>query len=125
MPAFGIARQHVGQLARGDVIGVIVRQLAVAAHRGVAAVAIGAAEPDGGRLVHRRRIGADVARIAAVGLGRDLIERLPGRSRRRDDAAVVARHRSLFLGRAQPVPRQQRRGEDGGDGEKAKHGAHQ
>ena len=97
----------------------------VALGRQIAAVTVGAAEPNSRGLVHRRRVAAYMARIAAVGLGRDLLERLSGGRGRGGDAAVVALDRGFAFGGAQRVAGEEGGGEQRGHGEEAKHGAHQ
>ena len=67
MPAVGdIWAAHLRPVARGDIIGVVVGKLGIAAHFGVSAVTIGAAQPYRARQMHRRRIGRDVGRCCSL-----------------------------------------------------------
>ena len=94
------------RVARGDIIGMVVRQIGIAAHLGIAAVAIGAAQPHRRGQVHGRRVGLHMAGVAAFGLGLHFRHRLPLRRGRSDDAAVITLDR-LFLVRRLSVAREQ------------------
>ena len=65
IPAPGIARRHMRRLARGDIGRCRGRQRSVSHHPGIAAMAIGAAQPHGGRDMHGGGIGICVAADAA------------------------------------------------------------
>ena len=91
MPALGIARQHVRRLAQLHIFGALRVEPGRRANLGLAAVAVGAAEHDGGRQVHRIGVGLGVAGQAAGALGVGLRPGLVGRGRRRDGIFDVAR----------------------------------
>ena len=71
MPRLRIARQHMRPVACSDIGRRVVRQAGVAADLRVAAMAVGAAQNDRGRAVHRllvaRRVAGDAARALRVG----------------------------------------------------------
>ncbi len=120
MPRPRIAREDVGLITRGGIVRMIARQFRLADHIGIAAVAIGAAQPHRRAYVHRRRFGLDVTGQAPGGLGRHVLDRLLVRSRRCGDEGVVARHRLLALACRDPAGAGQ-----GGDEGKGTTPAHQ
>src|SRR3546814_3925972 len=66
VPRAGQGRLRVRDLHRRDIIRIFVAELGLAESGGrsrIAAVAVGAAEPDRGRRVHRRLVGARVAAV--------------------------------------------------------------
>ena len=120
MPRLGKTRQDMRPLARGDIIGVVEPARGIAAHRGIAAVAIDAAQHHRRRRVHRRFVGSGVAAVTPVRFGGDLRRGLAHRGGRRSD--IDARHRLLAAGRVQHRDRQRQRGKDEQqEGEKAVH----
>ena len=96
VPAFGIFGQHMRGIARRDISGIVMRQLAIAEHFGISAMAVDAAQPYGRGLVHGRLIGAHVARETAIRLRRHLRFGLDARGRGSGHEAVIALDR-LFL----------------------------
>ena len=109
VPAVGIFGQHMRLVARSDIGGIIMRELGIPAHACIAAVAIGAAQPHRGRHVHGRRVGFDVAGVAAFGLGVHFRDRLPLRRRRREHHRVVALDRLLLVRRLRVASEQRKR----------------
>ena len=121
MPGPRIARQYVRLFARCGIGRVVPGQVGISPHRGIAAMTIGAAEPDGGRDMHGRGFGGDVARLATLGLGQRLVDGLPFGRRGGDNQRVIAHHRPLPFagderrdGDQQPGTKDQRRAQHQG-----------
>ena len=120
MPRRGEARQDMRPLASGDIIGIVEPARGVAAHRGIATVAIDAAEHHRRGSVHRGFVGFGVAAVTPVRLGGDLHRGLAHRGGRRGD--IDARHRLLAARRVQHRDGQRQRGKDEQqEGEKPAH----
>ena len=109
MPAIGIERQDVGALLRRDIVGMLEIEIGVFQRDiGIAAMAIGAAQPHGGRRVHRKLVGVGVAGHAAFALREHGLFALVARRGRGDDAGgfVIAFDRDLAA-RRDDRPREQ------------------
>ena len=93
MPRAGIARQHMRIVPQAGIGGINGRQRRRGQDLRVPTMAIGAAEHDRGRRVHRRRVAGAVAGDAAGRLGIGLVLRLPFRRRRGTHPGIITRNR--------------------------------
>ncbi len=82
----------MGGLARRDIGRIVEAEIGIAAHRRIAAMAVDAAQHDGGGRVHARLVGLRMAAVAAVRFGFHLLGALAARRGGRHHIMALDRH---------------------------------